>query len=141
MNNNEKLRNDFQALSIDDLKYYGRRVETVSLIICGFGLYGNFELLKYFEGANNCSNWCLFLSAVLLLIAVFILLKCLILERNVRALYIQLLSGIKANGVNPSEESLKLEDKIISRNRNAYRLMVIAFVFSITAIGIFFFNK
>lgn len=140
MNNKEKTKGDFQDLVIDEFKYYGRRVETVSLIICGFGLYGNFELLKYFEGADHCSNWCLFLSAVLLLIAVFILLKCLILERNVRALYIQLLSGIKANGVNPSEESLKLENKIISRNKKAYWFMVIAFVLSIMAIGIFF-NK
>lgn len=140
MNNQEKIKNDFQDLAIDEFKYYGRRVETVSLIICGFGLYGDFELLKYFEGINHYSNWFLFVSAVLLLIAVFVLLNCLTLERNVRALYIQLLSGIKANGVNPSEESLKLENKIISRNKKAYWFMVIAFVLSITAIGILF-NK
>lgn len=137
MDKKEKLVNDFQSFAMDEFKYFGRRVETVSLIICGFGLYGNFELIKFFKTENQASNWFLMGSTILLLIAVFIFLNCLILERDVRARYIHHLSGVKMDDVDPAKESLKLENKIIYRSKVSYIFMVVAVTLSVISVFIF----
>lgn len=141
MNNDEKLRNDFQDLAIDDLKYYGRRIETVNLIICGFGLYGNFELIKFFNEDTDYFSLLLMCSAILLLIAIFAFLYCLILERKIRVFYLEIINGKKVNDPNPHNASLKLEKKLIKINTLSYVFIVVAFILSLIAIGIFFFNK
>jgi len=133
----EKQVNDIQSFAMDELKYFGRRIETVSLIICGFGLHGNFELIKFFKTENQYSNWFLMGSTILLLIAVFIFLNCLILERDVRAHYVHLFSEIKMDDVDSSKESLRLENKIILRSKISYFLMGLAFALSVISVFIF----
>jgi hypothetical protein len=128
MSNESQNQNDFKKIAIDDYKYYGRRVEIVSMIICGFGLYGNIKLLEMIRPRGAEQLLVFVISVLLFLICIMLNLKNLILERDIRGHYIAMTTDvISAEGKKKSfNESIALEDKSKKLVSASYILMGIA---------------
>ena len=128
MSNELQNQNDFKKITIDDYKYYGRRVEIVSMIICGFGLYGNIKLVEMIR-PRGAEHMLVFVTSVLFfLICVILNLKSLILERDIRGHCIALTTDIVSSEEKQKSynESIALEDKTKKLVNISYILMCIA---------------
>ena len=123
---------EFKAIIFDDLKYYGRRFEVVLLIICGVALNLNFELLKTGNQVGKCS---LLFSSLAYLICVFISLYNLYLEKQIRELYIQLLTGTEAQIKEANKKSLRKENSGIWISRVQILILLTGITLTALALG------
>ena len=131
MNENNE-NNEYKAFILDKLKYYGRRFEVVLLIICGVALNLNFELLKTGNQVGKCY---LLYSSLAYLICVFISLYKLSLEKQIRELYLQLLTGTEAQKKAADKKSLSRENWGIWLSRAQIILLFVGVVLTTMTIG------
>ena len=128
--NNENK--ELKAFILDELKYYGRRFEVVLLIICGLALNLNFELLKTGNQLGKCY---LLFSSVAYLICVFISLYNLYLEKQIRELYLQLLTGIEIEKKDASKKSLSKENWGIWMSRVQILILLTGIILTSLTLG------
>ncbi|MGH1387463.1 hypothetical protein [Kordia sp.] len=128
MNTQGNNQNDFKKTAIDDYKYYGRRVEIVSMIICGFGLYGNVKLVELIRPRGAEEVLVFVISLLLFLICIMLNLKNLIFERDIRGHYIAMTTDVTSDEQKQKSfnKSITLEDKSKKFINISYTLMCIA---------------
>lgn len=138
MSNEPHTQNDFKKIAIDNYKNYGSRVEIVSMIICGFGLYGNMKLLDLIRPKGIENSLFFVISILLFLVCVMLNLRNLILERDRRGHYMALTTdNLDAEGKQKSfDESFALEKKSKKLVNLSYILMCIAIFLPVLYIAI-----
>lgn len=70
----EDLKKDMEKIKeivLNDYQYYDRRFDTVSMVFSGFGLYGCFEMLKWYLTIKYTHALWLFIPIVLWLVILF----------------------------------------------------------------------
>lgn len=142
--NIEDGKNELDKLKeivLNDYQYYDRRYDTVSMVFSGFGLYGCFEMLKwYLTNSYQYAFWLGF-PILLWLIILFIGLYNIGREKRIREFYIGLLTpkeNKNETGFNTiREKSTKLEDNLTNSRKWIFVLSILSVVFMLVSLGCF----
>lgn len=134
-----------KELVLNDYQYYDRRYDTVSMVFSGFGLYGCFEILKWYLTENYKYAFWLIIPILLWLIILFISLYNIGREKQIREYYLKLFSpdGIKDQKKlkTTQEISMKLEDQLTNSRKWVFICSISGVALMLISLGCFlFFN-
>jgi hypothetical protein len=135
LDSDEEIKKDLQKMKetvLNDYQYYDRRYDTVSMIFAGFGLYGSFEMLKWYLTVDYSYSYLLAIPIVLWLFILFMSLHNITREKKIRENYMQQIISIpKPKGKELEtlrKENIDLEDDLTNSRRWTFRLSIVGVV-------------
>ncbi len=130
-----------KEIMLNDYQYYDRRYDTVSMVFSGFGLYGCFEMLKWYLTKDYQYAFWLGIPILLWLIILFLGLYNIGREKRIREFHIVLLMQIenqnKTESNNINEKSIRLEDNLTNSRRWVFGLSIASVVLMLVSLGCF----
>ncbi len=144
----ERIDEDLKRLKemvLNDYQYYDRRYDTVSMIFAGFGLYGCFEMLKWYLNIQYLYSYWLIIPVVLWLSILFMSLYNISREKRIREYYMQQVISIpkpKDKELETiREDNIDLEDKLTNSRRWTFGLSIVGVVFMLGSLVCFLTSK
>ncbi len=138
------LRKDLERIKetvLNDYQYYDRRFDTVSMLFAGFGLYGCFEMLKWYLTTGYNLSLLLFIPILLWLSILFFSLYNISREKKIRAFYLQqIINGTELEGYKRNEmrdQNIILEDKLKISRILIFILSIIGVLLMLVSLGCF----
>jgi hypothetical protein len=134
----------FKKMAFNDYQYYDRRYETVSMVFAGFGLYGCFEMLKWYLANGYKNTLWLAISVLLWILILFINLFTIGREKDIRQYYMalcipkEILAQTDIN--NAYKESKKLENKVIRSRNIVFVLTIVSVCCMLASLGCYLFS-
>lgn len=126
---------------LNDYQYYDRRYDTVSMVFSGFGLYGCFEMLKWYLEKEYQFAFLLSIPIVLWLIILFIGLHNIGREKRIREYYIaqliRLTNQDKTSFNILSAKNIRLEDNLTNSRKWVFVLSIAGVVLMLVSLGCF----
>jgi hypothetical protein len=130
---------------LNDYQYYDRRYDTVSMIFAGFGLYGCFEMLKWYLTVDYTYSYWLAIPIVLWLFILFMSLHNITKEKRIREYYMQQVISIpKPKGEELKtirKENINLEDRLTNSRKWTFVLSIFGVVLMLGSLVCFLMGK
>ncbi|WAC02260.1 hypothetical protein N7U66_00290 [Lacinutrix neustonica] len=147
-NSMEDIKKDLDKMKetiLNDYQYYDRRFDTVSMVFSGFGLYGCFEMLKWYLTSDYKQSFWLAIPIILWLIILFWGLHNISREKRIREYYMQQIMNIpklESSDLNDiKKDNIELEDKLRNSRKWIFSFSILGVVLMLVSLVCFLMIK